>query len=111
MHKKGMTLWEVIVWAVILLVVAVLLIYMFRNLLGAQADDIEDRIGSTGDGDGDLVPNAFDRCPESIGDVDAKGCTYQCKNNNGNCLAPENCNGNKKNVGQLSCGSSKICCV
>jgi len=59
-----MIVWEVVVWAVILLVVAVILIFVFKNLLGEEQSAINDTITGTKDSDRDLVPDAFE----------AKGC-------------------------------------
>ena len=76
MHKKGMAMWEVLIWAIILIIVAVLLIYIFRGLLTDESKIIGDQVSSTGDCDNDFVPNAFDVCCEtpSGSKVNTKGC-------------------------------------
>ena len=79
MSKRGMIVWEVLVWAIILLVVAAILIFVFRNLLNKQETGIRDQITGSQDSDHDLVPDAFE--PKGcIGDpkgqdVKANGCT------------------------------------
>jgi len=74
-----MIVWEVIVWAIILIVVAVILIYVFKNTLGRQEGAINTQIDSAKDSDGDGVPNVFDKCCRTDKDypgssVDASGC-------------------------------------
>lgn len=74
MHKKGMTLWEVIIWAMILLIVAVVVIYAFQKLFGKESTAISDEIELTKDEDRDLIPNKFDCCDREYGSASNKGC-------------------------------------
>ena len=76
MHKKGMVVWEVIIWAIILLIVAVILIYSFQRLFGRETDTISTEINLLEDKDNDLVPQKFDCCPDKKGPYANKGCPY-----------------------------------
>ncbi|HLC74913.1 MAG TPA: hypothetical protein VJH88_03590 [Candidatus Nanoarchaeia archaeon] len=77
MNNKGMVIWEVLIWAIILVIVAVLLIYMFRGSLSEENKIITQQIDGSRDTDGDLVPNVFDKCPDkpTTERVAADGCT------------------------------------
>jgi len=68
--------WEVLIWAIILMVVALILIYVFKSSLNKEKDIIEGQIGGAEDCDNDFVPNAFDKCnstPKGLS-VSANGC-------------------------------------
>ena len=61
-NKRGMTLWEVVIWAIILLIVAAIIIFTFRNLFGKEILTLGKELSATGDQDGDLVADRFDKC-------------------------------------------------
>ena len=71
--------WEVLIWAIILLVVAVILIYSFQKLFGKQAVGISGEIDALNkDSDSDGVKDAIDRCPGTTPQgtkVDVRGCS------------------------------------
>lgn len=69
-----MTLWEVIIWAIILLVVAVILIYSFQKLFGQETRGLSTEIDALGDPDHDLIPNKLDCCDKEYGSGANKGC-------------------------------------
>jgi len=71
--KKGMSPLQVIVSAIILLAVAVILIYAFKNIFGTQVEETN-KLLDTGDEDSDLVPNKLDKCPKIAGDITNAGC-------------------------------------
>ena len=75
--KKGMVIWEVLVWAIILIVVAMLLIYVFKGSLDQQRTVINDQVGGANDKDGDFVPDAFDKCKDkpTSDPVGSDGCS------------------------------------
>ncbi len=80
MKKKGMMVWEVLIWAIILLVVAVILIYTFQKLYGKQTTGIGteiDALKASADEDGDGVRDGIDRCKGTPkGEtVDYTGCS------------------------------------
>ena len=80
MNKKAMAIWEVLIWAIILSIVAFLLIYNFKTLFGKETDSIDQQIGLvTKDSDGDGVRDVVDKCtnaiPNDTGSVDSEGCT------------------------------------
>ena len=62
MQKRGMAVWEVLIWAIILMVVALILIYVFKGSLDKERTVIEGQIGGANDHDKDFVPNSFDKC-------------------------------------------------
>jgi hypothetical protein len=74
MGKRGMVVWEVLIWAIILLVVAIVLIYSFQKLFGRQTTTLDEEISDLRDPDDDLIPNKFDCCDNDYGSASNKGC-------------------------------------
>ena len=73
MQKRGMAVWEVLIWAIILMVVALILIYVFKGSLDKERTVIEGQIDGARDFDGDFVPDAFDQC-KTIPGTCKNGC-------------------------------------
>lgn len=84
MNKKGMMMWEIIVGVIILLVVAGIVIFLFKNLSGEQGSVISDNIATTkADFDKDGIKDAIDRCieiPPTGESVDWTGCSPSQRN-------------------------------
>ncbi len=59
---QGRSFW-IIVTAIIALVVVVLIIWWFRSGGGKAFSEVESKIESLGDCDGDGAANMFDKCP------------------------------------------------
>ena len=78
MNKKGFTLWEIIVMAIVILIVGGVLLFAFNRLFGKETKNVEDQIDRIGDKDGDSVIDTFDKCderPPAGAEVGSDGCT------------------------------------
>lgn len=77
MNRKAMAMWEVLIWGIILVIVAFLVIFGFKNLFGKETGSIDEQITSvTADSDKDGVKDILDKCkntPEGSS-VDVRGC-------------------------------------
>jgi flagellar basal body-associated protein FliL len=73
---QGHSFW-IIITAIIALVVVVLIIMWFSGAGGKAFEEVEGKIGSLGDDDGDGVANMFDKCPcdPNIGSEFPEGVT------------------------------------
>lgn len=77
-NKKAVELsLNVVIIAVILLVVVVVVLAVFGRLFGKEAEQIEKQIEGIGDKDGDGVIDIFDKCPNTEGTSEFKGCSSQ----------------------------------
>jgi len=77
MNKKGMALWEIVIWAIILLVVAAVVLFIFQKLFGSESEVVGDEIAALRtDTDKDGIIDKFDKCKDTPrdSDVDARGC-------------------------------------
>ena len=63
MKRKSMSALGVIITAIILVIVAVVVIFIFRNLILQEADVVRVQISEFGDCDDDGVKNFIDKCP------------------------------------------------
>ncbi len=63
-----------LIWAIILLVVAIVLIYSFQRLFGKQTITLGKEIDDLADPDNDLIPNKFDCCDNNQGTSALRGC-------------------------------------
>jgi hypothetical protein len=73
MNRHATAVWDVIIWAVILLVVAIVLILAFNNLFGKEVGSIGNELLTTGDYDGDNIADRFDQCVCITGETNS-GC-------------------------------------
>lgn len=85
-NKKGdVSVLRIIMAAVVILIVAVIVITIFRNLVGKEAGTIKQEIEfGLGNSDNDQVSNKFDACLCVDGEVDNDGCPYNVKPQMGN---------------------------
>ena len=71
-------MWDVIVWAVIVLVVGLIVILSFNKLFGKEVGGIGNELDKQGDYDGDSVADRFDKCMCVAGEQD-NGCPLNTK--------------------------------
>ena|SRR3989338_7197746 len=67
------SMWDVIIWAIIVLVVGLIVILSFNRLFAKGSGSIGDELGKQGDYDGDSVADRFDQCMCVSGEQD-NGC-------------------------------------
>ena len=63
MSKKSIGALEVVIGFVILIVVAIVVIFIFKTYVGREVAVIGEKLDSLGDCDCDGVPNFLDKCP------------------------------------------------
>lgn len=62
-NKKGISSLGVIVGIIIIMIVAVVLIFVFKKYFGQEVDVVSEQLDSLKDEDGDNVRNFLDKCP------------------------------------------------
>lgn len=65
---------EIIIWVALAMVAALILLKIFGRALGKEAGQTETLISSTGDYDGDGIPDYFDKCACEVGNDNNDGC-------------------------------------
>ena len=76
MNKKGFTMWEILVMAVVILIVGMVVLFAFNKIFSKEADTVDKQIGGINDKDGDDIINTFDKCcnTDRGKNVDVRGC-------------------------------------